>query len=45
MQIQSGENICWISSEGNEIQQNRSVDETRELLKKIFNNYQDNGLL
>ena len=44
-QIQSGENICWISSEGNEIQQNRSVDETRELLKKIFNNYKDNNLL
>jgi hypothetical protein len=36
-QIQSGENICWISSEGNEIQQNRSVNETRNLLKKIFN--------
>jgi hypothetical protein len=45
LQIQSGENICWISSEGNEIQQNRSVNETRNLLKKIFNNYKDNNLL
>jgi len=37
------ENIGWISSDGNRIQGSLSLDETRELLKTIAQNYEQRG--
>jgi hypothetical protein len=38
-------NISWISAQGNRIQGEYSVDETRELIFRIISNYRDAGLL
>tara|TARA_B100001142_G_C14303155_1_gene643661 strand:+ start:296 stop:1393 length:1098 start_codon:yes stop_codon:yes gene_type:complete len=37
-------NIAWITEDGNRIQGGLSMDETRELLLKIFSNYSSEGL-
>ena len=41
----SAENISWISSVGNRIQGELSVDETQSLIKTIFSNYKEAGIL
>ncbi|MDP3001933.1 MAG: hypothetical protein Q8N38_02245 [Bacteroidales bacterium] len=41
----SKENISWISSEGNRIQGELSVHETRELIFRIISNYRSAGLI
>lgn len=38
-------NIAWITEDGNRIQGGLSMDETRELLLRIFSNYGNEGLI
>lgn len=40
----TAQNICWISDVGNEIQKNRSVDETQALIRQISRNYEEAGI-
>jgi hypothetical protein len=37
-------NIAWISANGNRIQGSMSLEEVRDLLKRITHNYEDKGL-
>jgi hypothetical protein len=37
-------NIAWISANGNRIQGSMSLEEVRDLLKRITHNYEDEGL-
>ena len=39
------DNVAWASSDGNRIQEKYSIEETRELLNRIFVNYRNHGLL
>ncbi len=41
----TAQNICWITDVGNEIQKNRSVAETRDLIIRISRNYEEAGIL
>lgn len=41
----TADNISWISAVGNRIQGDLSVDETRQMILRIINNYTDAGLL
>jgi hypothetical protein len=41
----TGKNISWISAQGNRIQGEYSVSETRELIIRISKNYQTAGLI
>ena len=41
----TAENISWISSEGNRIQGELSIEETRELILRIIANYRQAGLV
>lgn len=41
----TSDNISWISSEGNRIQGELSVEETRELILRIITNYRTAGLV
>ena len=41
----TADNISWISSEGNRIQGELSVEETRELILRIIANYRQAGLV
>ena len=41
----TADNISWVSSIGNRIQGELSVDETREVILRIFENYQNAGLI
>jgi hypothetical protein len=41
----TAENIGWISAQGNRIQGELSVEETRQLLERIFVNYERAGIL
>lgn len=41
----TADNISWISSEGNRIQGELSVEETRELILKIIENYRNEGII
>ncbi|XGB38433.1 MAG: hypothetical protein LVT47_08325 [Cyanobacteria bacterium LVE1205-1] len=38
-------NIAWISANGNRIQGSMSLEEVRDLLKRITHNYEDEGLV
>jgi len=40
----SQENISWVSEEGNRIQGYYTIDETRNLIKKIYKNYEKYGV-
>ncbi len=40
----SAENVSWISSDGNRIQGHLTLDETRELISSIYENYQKFGI-
>jgi hypothetical protein len=40
----TAQNICWITAEGNEIQKNRSVEDTQALIMRISKNYQEAGI-
>lgn len=40
----TAQNICWISAEGNEIQKDRSVEETQQLILRIANKYRGAGI-
>ena len=39
------DNIAWISSDGNRIQGHLSLDETRQLIVQIAQNYRNQGAL
>jgi hypothetical protein len=39
-----GENISWISEDGNRIQGKLTMSEVRDLLRRIAKNYQENGI-
>lgn len=41
----TADNICWITSIGNEIQKDRSVEDTQNLIKQIYKNYQEVGIV
>lgn len=41
----TADNISWISSQGNRVQGELSVEETRQLMLRIFRNYKDMGLI
>lgn len=41
----TADNISWISSEGNRIQGELSVEETRELILRIVENYRNEGII
>jgi hypothetical protein len=41
----TAQNVCWITAEGNEIQKNRSMEETQALMRRIFTNYQEAGFI
>lgn len=40
----TAQNICWITDVGNEIQKNRSVAETQNLIIRISRNYEEAGI-
>ncbi len=40
----TADNISWISEDGNRIQGHHSLQETREMIKRIYDNYQQFGV-
>ena len=40
----TAQNVCWITAEGNEIQRNRSVEDTQALIMRISENYREAGI-
>ncbi|MCK4945068.1 MAG: hypothetical protein KAI88_02670 [Nitrosomonadaceae bacterium] len=43
--VHNGDNIAWISNDGNRIQGSLGLQETREMLVSIFEKMQSNGLI